>query len=410
MLINKAKYINLITSFLLVVITTDAYRLFSAYSSLSNSLTLLLVIIPLTIFTTGCLRKSDLIYASKKQVLVVFFSLFMYPIILNLMFLVATGDSAGIYWITKNIQFLIVFLLIYFNYDRLNSRKIYNYICIVIGLSFLINTFQPDIIRMIGITYAVNLSYVEYGTFNNRMVGFFLHPNSASLSILMLLLIGLILRFISIFHLVFFTIIILSTGSRTGLALFFIICMAWLFEYLRQSKFFLNHKNYSLRLVVISLLVFSLIPIALMFFYIILPPELLNRYEVAILGENDQSLLIRQLAQKQYLNYFLNSPVIGHGTSFIRAMIDNAVLVKPSHNIYIERSVQFGLLGLFIYLYMLIKLSISGNSFLERLSIFILFVYGFFISSFDQNLMYFTFLAVYTRKVLYEDTSDTACN
>ena len=386
----------LLSKVVFLLIITDYYRLISTYTSLSNNIVAVGLLISVMFLIV---KKIDGGYRSiffKKQVFVILCTFLLVPLIINTVS-IATFDASIdrlISWTIKTIWFVCFIFFAYLYKDELFSKGQWTIpiLLLMLVISFILNSVSPEIFVRIGTTYGVTLSYATYGDIGSRFMGFYLHPNSAAFTLVLILFSIQLYDRQKILYLLPILLMVVLTGSRTAL----VICIFFSFFYFQnefiQSKYKFNKNkivNNFIFLLISTFLILILMFLGLTFADSSLIDRLLNLENIG----NDESVMIRTIAQSQYLTLLTNNPVLGYGFDYIRDSIETGRLIKSSHNMYLERIVQYGILGILsflIFLYYFFKG--LRNSLSHWYIIPLLFLYGMFINTFDLILAFYFFL------------------
>ena len=276
------------------------------------------------------------------------------------------------------------------------------------GLSFVIlgfglNILAPDFFDAMAIIQD-KAGYAEQESYH-RLFGFYLQANRAAHSVISILL----LMFIHakwnkpsymLMVLGIFSILILMTGSRSGmliLAIFILLYFTrYFFIYLRKEKRFSNEAGVlstsfigmvSAVTIVLTLLIAPLVLQALDYGVI---AERLQFFQSGNIGNSikeDESFKHRFKAQQIAFESILANPLFGSGpkaaTKQDRINTDSEL---SAHNIYLESGKKFGMLYIFFYLFTLFLTYLYAQRvypqhlLLESIAV-ITFLYGINLSS-----------------------------
>ncbi|NVK57492.1 MAG: O-antigen ligase family protein [Alteromonadaceae bacterium] len=388
--------IKLIATAYFILVITDTYRVIPSYTPLNNML-IAATLFSLSIFFI-CLRYNKRTEPVEKKGLRIFLITFFFiPLTINVLsvYLFGSSISGALYWTIKSLLFLSFSYFVFLYKDIIITKKSAYLIFTIITISFIHNQIDPVFYSKIGQNYGVTLSYAKYGNIGSRYFGMYLHPNSAALTIIM---ITFSLRFMNVLNSLILTtamFLIVLTGSRTALVII-LLFLAFDFYYSMLTNkriVFSNvqeiHRAFS-KIAVLFGLIF-----AIGFILLISGDELIDRIKNIENIDNDNSAIVRDIAQQQYKTLLSANPIIGYGSEFIRQLIEKGRLIRPSHNMYLERTVQYGILGItsFLFFFLFLVRNLWHRPSL-RFVIPIVLVYGIFINSFDQNMGFFLLMGV----------------
>ena len=402
--------IDRIAKIVFILAITDLYRVISTITPVSNSI-VSIGFIGVTALLIN-LRIDKLTLILREKYTQVYLLCFLYiPFLINFLSIFTYSSSIEdfMYWSVKIVYFILFSFFTALYVEDIINRKVIIFSVLIVCASFYLNSSNPELFSKIATNYGVTLAYAKYGDIGSRFMGFYLHPNSASLTIFLLMAFLFCLNRLAVFTFLILMTLIIFTGSRTALIIGFIFSGYFFYQTFMESRFKMHVKSgiNKMLFVVIASFIFLILAGALLS---IADSNFIYRLENIGNFEQDESVMIRAIAQRQYLELLLNNPFLGYGADYIRDLIDKGLLVKPSHNMYIERIVQFGILGLLSFLYYLYS---THNRFKKNEKLYaiipLLALYSFFINTIDQMLVFYIFagLAINGKVFLDEDSS---CN
>ena len=234
---------------------------------------------------------------------------------------------------------------------RLAGPKQVNKIALVIILmiiaQFVVNIFDYTLVREVAVFIKSNKAGSLY---QERLAGFFPHPNQAAISIVAVCFIlvlhqptrafnKLVIYFLSI-------VLIMATGSRTSLILMILLGAAMAAKFAKKDKSALLQSVF---------LIFLGVPVILFILQFItlssdqnLMSKTVNRMQALFVsitggGEGDVSTDLRIQALADYSNVFLDNLWIGIGFDGVERLLSQNVLKTASQNSWLQWAVEFGI-------------------------------------------------------------------
>lgn len=389
---------QILAKLLFALLITDVYRIIPIFTPISTSLVgvLLLTFLVILIFRKLRVEYREESFFLNRNLIVILFTFLIVPTIVNVIsiFTFSANTFDTLSWLVKVLWFLSFSVFIALYHEEILSKNLVRIIVCILLISFCMNSLVPEFFVIVAKKYGVILSYAEYGDIGSRFMGFYLHPNSAALSILLIMFCLYIVGRLEIALYLILIFLILLTGSRTAL----IISVIFSFYFLRykfELSRFVFHKVYNVNRFIILCIASIAILVIGMLAFAVADNSLIDRLSNLGNVSKDESVMIRSIAQKQYVRLFWDNPFLGYGFDFIRDSIDKGILIRTSHNMLLERLVQYGIIGLLTYIMFFIYFSYllfvkNGKRFILPL----LFFYGLFINSFEVMLSFYFFLGV----------------
>jgi len=287
-----------------------------------------------------------------------FFTLLVF-IGLGIMSALLKGNIYGntIFYIQRFIQWLVISIIIYEIFSKLNNPKkiFYSSWVILVGIS--------DLILIITLLRSdINIITFLVGNTNiNRYMGvFFVNVGAALYSAISIYFVFIILSNYKIKYLVKILLVlvicmnifsIIVQGTRSGLILLFLL-------------FFINFlkTKFNLQKVIIYLIVLMIFLPIIFYFFSQSEIVIFERFRKGITLE-EESFQVRMLLAKAGLNLFIKNPVFGVGPDNFRNFTYLYALPEIySHSMYIEILANYGILGFICFFYFLVLTYKKSNS------------------------------------------------
>lgn len=303
-------------------------------------------------------------------------TLFVFPVVLNFLHDVIL-QKASIYEYCysslNTFSSLCIFLMgcvFIINHNDSYIHKVLNLILITIVISFILNVIFPKI--FIGMAILQGRAQFENVDELGRLFGLYIQSNFAALALLALLPLILYSQnfkspLYSLLVIVIIQALILSTGSRSGIAIGFLFLLIYGIKLLYQALKRHSRLNLEASVTVFFLGGIALLIISLLFINLLsqklksnqLYSENIHRIERLFADDknsgisNDGSFKARKEAQIIYLQKILSNP-FGYGNSGKKLLFESGEITHVSHNLYIETTFKYGFSYLMFLLFTLV--------------------------------------------------------
>lgn len=360
-------FLNIIFIIVLLLNLTGLFAFLAPLFNVNIS-TISVVLLSLNCFYIICNFKDTGVLFRKKHIFYWFAFLIIFPLVTS-----TYAPQFSIRQIGLQIYYFTLLIAVSLYVLRNGFKRFHQMIAVSIiisGFGLVLSLFREDIFLQVALVSQNNLN------FDGRAYGFFIQPNLAAMNLIMLFILWFAglnkTKFINVcgsFSLLF--LFISLTGSRAGFILSMILMFLVLsIKFKKPFRVLINPKYVASILLSFGCFL-ALIPLILSFMAPYLPKHkgsfnIVSRIEAFSkmnLAQKDSkgisTVASRWEVNKYYFDMVTRKPIFGNGFDSATILYEKGILIRSSHNQYLQILFETGILGLILYLLLVIRMYID---------------------------------------------------